>query len=103
MDLSKMFDLTGRVAIVTGGSKGIGKAMCHGLAQQGAHVVVSSRKLDQCEAAVDEIKAAGGEAVAIAANGAQLKKRLRTLRDTAAELEQRTNTSSEQQELKRSA
>ncbi|MEM7061454.1 MAG: SDR family NAD(P)-dependent oxidoreductase, partial [Pseudomonadota bacterium] len=68
MDLGAMFDLNGRVALVTGGSKGIGKAMCMGLARHGARVVVSSRKIDQCEAAVEEIRAAGGEAVAIAAN-----------------------------------
>lgn len=70
MDYSKLFDLTGRVAIVTGGSKGIGKAMAGALATQGATVVVSSRKVDQCEAACAEINTACGadRAHAIGAN-----------------------------------
>ncbi len=59
-----MFDLTGKVAVVTGGSRGIGKAISLRMAQQGARVVVSSRKLDACEEVVREIRAAGGEAVA---------------------------------------
>lgn len=63
-----LFDLTGKAAIVTGGSKGIGKAICLALAEQGANVVVASRKLDACQAVVDEIKAEGGEATAIACN-----------------------------------
>jgi NAD(P)-dependent dehydrogenase (short-subunit alcohol dehydrogenase family) len=67
---TSLFDLTGRVALVTGGSKGIGKAMASALAQHGATVIVSSRKIDQCEAAVAEINAACGavRAHAIAAN-----------------------------------
>ena len=68
MDLTKLFDLTGKVAIVTGGSKGIGKAMASALAAHGATVIVSSRKFDQCEAAAAEIAATGGKAIPIAAN-----------------------------------
>ncbi len=59
-----LFDLTGKVAVVTGGSKGIGKAICLRLAEHGAKVIVSSRKLDACELVVSEIKAKGGSAVA---------------------------------------
>jgi NAD(P)-dependent dehydrogenase (short-subunit alcohol dehydrogenase family) len=59
-----LFDLTGKVAVVTGGSKGIGCAICERLAQHGAKVVVSSRKLDACEAVAEAIRARGGEAVA---------------------------------------
>lgn len=57
---SGLFDLTGKVALVTGGSKGIGKAMAQALAQHGATVVVSSRKADACAEACAEINAAAG-------------------------------------------
>ena len=64
----KLFDLRGKVAVVTGGSRGIGRAICLAMAEHGASVVVSSRKLDACEAVVAEIEAAGGKAKAIACN-----------------------------------
>lgn len=57
------FDLTGKVAIVTGGSRGLGRAAAHGLAEAGAHVVVSSRKQDACEATAAEIADATGREV----------------------------------------
>ncbi|MEC9345944.1 MAG: SDR family oxidoreductase [Pseudomonadota bacterium] len=63
-----LFDLTGKVAVVTGGSKGIGKAIALAMAAHGAKVVVASRKLDTCQAVVDEITAQGGTARAIACN-----------------------------------
>jgi NAD(P)-dependent dehydrogenase (short-subunit alcohol dehydrogenase family) len=50
-----IFDLSGKVALVTGGSKGLGKAMARGLAQAGANVVISSRHADELRAALDEI------------------------------------------------
>src|SRR5436305_10263522 len=50
-----LFDLTGKVALVTGGSKGLGKAMARGLAQAGADVVISSRHEDELRPALDEI------------------------------------------------
>lgn len=60
------FDLTGRVALVTGASRGIGEAIARGLAQHGAEVIVSSRKLDGCEPVAAGIVAAGGKARALA-------------------------------------
>jgi NAD(P)-dependent dehydrogenase (short-subunit alcohol dehydrogenase family) len=68
--MSSLFDLSGKVAIVTGSSRGIGKAIAHRLAEHGANVVVSSRKSDACEAAAQEINQAVGRpaAIAIAAN-----------------------------------
>ena len=65
-----MFDLTSKVAIVTGSSRGIGRAIAEGLAEQGAKVVISSRKQDACEEVAKAINDAHGEerAIAIAAS-----------------------------------
>lgn len=60
------FDLTGRVAIITGSSRGIGAATARKLAAQGARVVISSRKQDACEAVADAINAQHGAGTAIA-------------------------------------
>ena len=58
------FDLSGKVALVAGASRGIGAAIAHGLAEQGAFVVCSSRKIDDCQKVADEIIAKGGQASA---------------------------------------
>lgn len=65
-----LFDLSGKVALLTGSSKGMGKAMAEGLAEHGARVVISSRRIEQCEAAAMEIndRCGAGSAVAIACN-----------------------------------
>jgi dehydrogenase/reductase SDR family member 4 len=62
------FDLSGKVAVITGSSRGIGRAIALDCAKMGAKVVVSSRKIEACRAVVDEIAAAGGKATAIACN-----------------------------------
>jgi NAD(P)-dependent dehydrogenase (short-subunit alcohol dehydrogenase family) len=62
------FSLDGKVAIITGASKGIGRAIAHGFADAGAKVVVTSRNLDACETVVNEIGDRGGTAVAVASD-----------------------------------
>jgi NAD(P)-dependent dehydrogenase (short-subunit alcohol dehydrogenase family) len=65
--LSELHDLTGRVAVVTGGSRGIGRSIVQILAEAGADVVIASRKLDACEAVAEEVRASTGRrAVAMA-------------------------------------
>jgi NAD(P)-dependent dehydrogenase (short-subunit alcohol dehydrogenase family) len=64
--INKLFDLTGKIALVTGASRGIGEQIAKLLAQSGAHVIVSSRKIEGCQTVVDSILAEGGSAQAIA-------------------------------------
>jgi NAD(P)-dependent dehydrogenase (short-subunit alcohol dehydrogenase family) len=59
------FDLTGKIAVVTGASRGIGAEIARLLARQGAHTVLSSRRQDACQVVADEIVAAGGSAAAV--------------------------------------
>lgn len=56
----KLFDLSGKVAVVTGGSRGLGKEMVLAFARQGADVVIASRKLDSCEELAREVKSSTG-------------------------------------------
>ncbi len=63
--MANLFDLTGKTAIITGSSRGIGKAIAHRLAEHGANVVISSRKADACEEAAAEINTALGRTAAI--------------------------------------
>ena len=63
---TQLFDLTGKIALVTGASRGIGEEAAKLLAAQGAHVIVSSRKLDDCGVVAGAIQEAGGSAEAFA-------------------------------------
>jgi len=63
---TKIFDLNGKIAMVTGASRGIGESIAKLLAEQGAHVIVSSRKVDDCQLVADAIISAGGSAEALA-------------------------------------
>ena len=68
-----LFDLTGKVAVITGASKGIGEDMARVFARFGAKVVVSSRKQDACDALANDIRAQGGDAIGIAAHVGQME------------------------------
>lgn len=60
------FDMTGRVAVVTGGSRGLGREMVLAFAEQGADVVIASRKVDNCETVAREVEALGRQALPVA-------------------------------------
>ena len=62
---NSLFDMTGKVAVITGSTKGIGRAIAEEMARLGALVVISSRKADACEQVVAELKAQGFEAMAV--------------------------------------
>lgn len=68
----KQFSLEGKVAVITGASKGIGKAMAEIFAEAGAKVVVSSRSQESLDIVAEEIKAKGGEAIGITANAGNM-------------------------------
>src|ERR1019366_8344220 len=63
-----LFDLSGKVALVTGGSRGLGLQMVRAFAEHGADVIVVSRKLEACEAAAEEVRSLGRRALAISAH-----------------------------------
>ncbi len=63
-----LFDLNGKVVVITGSTRGIGLAIARQCAKRGARVVISSRKADVCERVRDEILASGGEAIAVPCN-----------------------------------
>ena len=65
-----LFDLSGKVALVTGGSRGLGYQMVKAFAERGADVVIASRKLERCEEVAGEVRALGRRALAVAVHAA---------------------------------
>lgn len=85
-----LFDLNDKIALVTGASRGIGEEIARLLAEQGAHVIVSSRKIDGCQAVADSIKEAGGSAEAFACHVgemAQIEAVMQHIRDRHGKLD----------------
>ena len=66
--MDPLFDFTGKVALVTGGSRGLGYQMVKAFAERGADVIIVSRKLDNCEKVAEEVQALGRRALAISAH-----------------------------------
>ena len=65
-NVKQLFDLTGRVAIITGGSIGLGRQMAEGLAEMGANIVLCARKQERCHQAAEELQQLGVKAIALA-------------------------------------
>lgn len=65
MRLNELFDLKGKVAIVTGGGRGIGAFICEGLAEAGADLVIASRKVNNCERVCEQLRELGGRYLAV--------------------------------------
>ena len=85
MSVLERFSLQGRVALVTGGSRGIGRAIAVAFAGAGAKVAVTSRKADACQAVVEEITAAGGTALAVPGHAGRAEEIERTVAAVMAE------------------
>ena len=68
MKMDPLFDFTGKVALVTGGSRGLGYQMVKAFAERGCDVIVASRKLENCEAVAEECRALGVRAMALSAH-----------------------------------
>ncbi len=66
MNVRQLFDLTGRVAIITGGSMGLGRQMAEGLAEMGAHLALCARKKERCQQAAEELQQFGVKTLALA-------------------------------------
>ncbi len=69
--IDPLFDLSGKVALVTGGSRGLGYQMVRAFAERGADCIIASRKLDNCEAVADEVRALGRRALAVQVHAAK--------------------------------
>lgn len=85
MNRTELFDLTGRVALVTGGGNGIGEACCRMLADFGAAVVVADRKEEDARRVADQIQSRGGQALAVRCDVTRDEDRVRLVEQTIAD------------------
>ncbi|MDA8048116.1 MAG: SDR family NAD(P)-dependent oxidoreductase [Actinomycetota bacterium] len=83
--LRSLFDMTGRVVIITGGTRGIGRALAEGYTSAGARVVVASRKAEACRETEEHLRAMGGQAIAVPAHMARLEDLAEVVRRTVEE------------------
>jgi len=83
--IDPLFDLSGKVALITGGSRGLGREMVLAFADRGSDVIIASRKLDACETVAQEVRARGRKALAIAAHCGQWDDIDRLIETTYAE------------------
>lgn len=81
-----IFDLSGKVAVVTGSSRGIGRSIARLMAEAGAKVTVTSRKSEACEAVAKEIAADGGKAIAVPCNVSDKVQLSNLIKETTAQL-----------------
>lgn len=86
MQVKDMFDLTGKTAIVTGGSIGLGALLAEGLAEAGANLVIAARKIDRCEETCSKLRELGIKAIPIACNVAKADDCERLIKTTVDEL-----------------
>ena len=73
MNTENPFDLSGKVALVTGASRGIGESIARAMAKQNAHVIISSRKIEDCQKVANSIIEDGGKASAIACHSGDMQ------------------------------
>src|SRR5215831_1963892 len=86
MNTKSLFDLSGRVAIVTGGSIGLGRQMAEGLAEMGANLVLCARKKERCEQAAEELKHLGSKTLALACDVRNPEHVRNVVQETACQL-----------------
>src|SRR5262245_60341185 len=85
-NLTGLTGLTGRVAVVTGGGRGIGKAIARRLAEAGAHVVIASRKLENLESTAQELSGLPGQVIPIACHVGRPEQLENLVRETESRL-----------------
>ena len=83
--LRRLFDMSGRVVIVTGGTRGIGRALAEGYVSAGAKVVVASRKADACKETEDHLRGLGGDAIGVPTHMGDLDDLAELIRRTVEE------------------
>ena len=86
MDIDPLFDFTGKIALVTGGSRGLGYQMVRAFAERGADVVIASRKIEKCESVAEEMRALGRRALAFQVHAAHWDSIDRLIEDVYGEL-----------------